>query len=228
MVTMLFQPGMAPFTIALAIMLVIALMEGVGLLFGLALSGLVDNLLPDFDFDADIDLPDTEVDLVADAGPFTQFLSWLSVGKVPVLILMIAFLTAFGLVGLFIQQVADSILGSALPAGVAVLPALALSLPLTRYMGRGLGHIMPKEETEAVSQSSFVGKVAIVTQGIAKRGLPAQAKVKDVHGLTHYVFVEPLEDEAEYSTGSELLLIKQSGSRFLATANQHDSLSDRM
>ncbi|MCA8899419.1 MAG: DUF1449 family protein, partial [Hyphomonas sp.] len=40
-------PAVAPFTIALIIMAMLAVMEIVGLMFGMGLSGLLDSALPD-------------------------------------------------------------------------------------------------------------------------------------------------------------------------------------
>ena len=85
-----------PFTVALAVMFGIAVLEGVMALMGFALSGVLDSLLPDMDFDI-------EADVYADLetpSPFSRLLGWLRVGKVPMLMLLIIFLTGFGLIGL--------------------------------------------------------------------------------------------------------------------------------
>lgn len=230
MIEHLLAPETAPFGIALAILLFIALLEGVGLLIGVAFSSMVDSVLPDFDVpDADMDVEagvhGPDFDTAAGAGPFTRLLGWLCFGRVPALILLIAFLTAFGITGLVVQSVAKSLSGFYLPAIVAVVPAFAAALPATRYLGLLLSRIMPKEETEAVSQADFIGKIAIVTQGRARRGLPAQAKLADKHGQSHYVQVEPDGDEDEFDVGSEVLIVRQSGGRFRVIENTYAALS---
>jgi Inner membrane protein YqiJ, N-terminal len=55
--TFLLQDGNQLFTGALVLMFMIALLEGVMTLIGVGISDLLDNLLPDFDVDAD--MPDT-------------------------------------------------------------------------------------------------------------------------------------------------------------------------
>jgi hypothetical protein len=230
-----------PFAVALGIMLAIALMEGVGLIFGVAVSGLVDALLPDFDIpDIEIEAPDLEadadislhapdldaaLDVPADMGPFTYFLSWLSFGRVPALVLLVAFLTSFGITGLATLSIAQSITGLIIPGWLAAIPAVMIALPGTRYLGKGLGAIIPKEETEAVSTEGFIGKVATIIRGEARRDLPAEAKLKDKHGLTHWVLVEPDEDDAAFSAGDDVLIVSQSGSRYRVIKNIHQVLS---
>lgn len=239
MIELLGTAEATPFVVALGVMLVIALLEGVGLLFGVAFSGIVDALLPDIDV-PDIDLPDFEADaelalhapdldmtssVPEGMGPFTYFLSWLSFGRVPALVLLVAFLTVFGLSGLLIQSLVLGGSGLLLPGWLVSIPALALALPGTRYLGRALGRIIPKEETEAVSTASFIGKVAVVIRGEAKRGQPAEAKLKDLHGQTHWILVEPDEDAACFAAGDEVLLVSQSGSQYRVIENTHQVLS---
>ena len=223
-------PQTAPFAVALGVMLLIALMEGVGLLFGIAFSSIVDALLPDFDVpdvdvDADIAAPDTAGPVAPDGGAVTQLLGWLCFGRVPALVLLVAFLTAFGLSGLVLQGALKSVAGIYMPGILAVVPAFAFALPATRYLGLGLSKVVPKEETEAVSRAGFVGKVAVVTRGTAKRGLPAEAKLRDRFGQTHYLLVEPDVDDEEIEAGSEVLLVRQTDGTFRAIRNTHAALS---
>ena len=234
MIAHLFEPQNVPFAVALGVMLLIAAMEGVGLLFGVALSGLIDSLLPDFDMpdidvdvDADFDGPELDTFEAGAGGPFTQFLSWLCVGRVPMLILLVAMLTAFGLIGFAMQGAMFRFTGSYLPALFAVVPAFALALPATRMLGLGLARIMPKEETDAVSVEHFIGRVAVVTTGTAQRGLPAQAKLRDRHGHTHYLQVEPDIDGDSFPTGSEVLIVSQDGGIFRVIGNTYETLSRR-
>jgi len=230
----LFAAETAPFTVALGLMVLIAALEGIGLIFGLALSGVVDSLLPDFDvpeIDVEIDPganglePGADLGTLPEAGLVTQFLGWLSFGRVPALILLIVFLTAFGLAGLAIQGGLYGLTGFYLPAILATIPAFAAALPSTRYVGLGLARIMPKEETEAVSHSEFVGKVATIVLGTSRRGEPAQAKLRDKFGQSHYVMVEPDHDDDEFHAGKEILIVRQAGAQFRAIANTSAALS---
>lgn len=223
----LFQPGVAPFGAALMIMALIALLEVAGLLFGVAFSSLVDSALPDFDFDAEFDAefdaPDAEV-----AAPnfFAECLSWLSVGKVPLLILLAGFLGSFGLAGIFVQSAASNIFGFILPVMLAVVIALAAALPATRYIGKGLARIMPKEQTDAVSTDSFIGRSARIIRGVAKQGTPAEAKLTDAHGKSHYVLIEPDKEEATFTEGAQVLIVERAGAVYKAIENANPALAE--
>ena len=217
-------PALAPFSIALGVMLLIAITEAMGTVFGISPSGLVDQMVPDMDVDVDVDL-DADVDADASAEPsgfLSGLLGWLCIGKVPVLVLLVAFLTAFGISGMVLQSIAKSALGFHLPAVLAVCFTLFVALPPTRWFALGLSKIMPKEESEAVSTTSFIGKVATITRGIARKGVPAEAKLRDVHGQMHYVLVEPDVADEEFPLGSEVLLTNQSSAiRFKAIRNNN-------
>ena len=236
-----FEPATAPFAIALCLMAMIAVVELAGTLMGMAPSSLLDSLLPEIDTDLDIDMEaelapgaagsalDTDAVAAPDApgaGPLSQVLGWLCVGKVPVLVLLVAFLTAFGLSGFILQGVLSGVAGFTLPAALAALPALAAAIPATRWSGLVLARIMPKEQTEAVSANTFIGRIAVITLGEAKAGLPAQAKLTDVHGQAHYILVEPDIDGETHSAGDEVLVVRRQSSRFRVIANPNAYLTD--
>jgi hypothetical protein len=224
MLEFLTADGNQPFTVALAVMLIIAVIEGVTSLLGAGLSELIDALLPDMDLDVDVDLDAAEG--VASGNSLSRLLGWLRIGQVPVLILLVVFLTAFGLIGLGIQSFSQGALGFLFPGWIASIPALFLSLPVVRVLGGGLAKIMPKDETDAVSEASFVGRVAVITLGNARRGYPAEARLKDEHGQLHYVMVEPDSDAEELEQGTTVLLVKQESSVFRAIRNTSDALID--
>lgn len=212
-----------PFTVALAVMLGIALLEGIGTLFGAGLSALLDSLLPELDVDLDADLAGPEIQSPT---PLSRLLGWLRIGQVPLLMLLVVFLTSFGLIGLALQSFVNDLTGALLPAGVAVVPAILLAVPLVRVFGGVLGKILPKDETDAVSEDSLVGRIATITLGTAKKGSPAEAKVKDTRGTTHYVMVEPDVDGEALSAGSSVLLVRRAGAVFTAISNPNPALVD--
>ncbi|MEL7110811.1 MAG: YqiJ family protein [Pseudomonadota bacterium] len=236
----LFHPALIPFTAALIVLGLIATLELVGLLFGVAFSGLVDSALPDIELDADADF-EMDAELGGDggplhvdgpdmpdmpsAGPLSQFLSWLCVGKVPVLILLAAFLLGFGLTGLTIQETVQGVLGIYLWPILVAVPAFMVALPTTRYLGLSIAKVMPKEETDAVSRNAFIGAVATIIRGEAELGKPAEAKLRDVNGTTHYILVEPDQTGLKFEQGNEVLLVKKSGSIFQAVINTNPVLS---
>lgn len=210
-----------PFTVAIAVMLIIAVLEGITTILGAGISSVLETLLPDIDMDVDLDASGSQ-----HATPMIRFLGWLRVGQVPFLMLLVIFLTAFGLIGLGVQSLSTSVLTMLLPAGIATLPALVLSIPAVRMLGGLLNKVMPKDETEAVSGETFVGRVATLTLGSASKGNPAQAKLRDEHGHTHYVMVEPDEDSETFSQNDAVLLVKKQGVVFSAIRNEHAALTD--
>lgn len=210
--------GNLPFATALAVMLLLALLEGVGTLLGLGLSALIDALLPHVDLD--VDAPDVD-----SPGVISGLLGWLYVGKVPFLVVMILLLTYFGVSGLLLQSFARSLFGAALPAALITLPAVVIAAGLTRASARTVARLLPSDETQAVSSASFVGRIATITLGTARAGMAAEARVNDQYGQHHYVRVEP-EGGSEFPTGTEVLLVARRGSVFLAIPNPNPVLTD--
>jgi hypothetical protein len=212
----LFDPAFAPFTISLMVMALIAVVEITSLLLGGSVSDMIDNVLPD----ADIAGPD-----LSHAGVLDSFFGWLGVGRVPVLILLTALLGSFGVIGLLLQSLWHGIFGAYLPVLLPVLVAAPLSLFPARWIGRLVGRLFPKEESEAVSTDSFIGRVAVVLRGEATAGRPAEAKLKDQHGATHYLLVEPDDGDARLLAGSEVLIVSRAGAVFKAIANPSAALT---
>lgn len=221
MLELITAPQNLPFSVALAVMFGIALLEGITAVFGAALSGLLDSLIPDFEVDAD--LSDVEIQ---SPNALSRLLGWLRVGKVPVLILLVIFLTGFGLIGLALQSFVDNQFGFMLPALIASIPAALLALPVVRLLGGFIGMILPKDETEAVSQDSFIGRIATITLGVAKVGSPAEAKIKDQFGTTHYIMVEPEQGADELDASTPLLIVKKAGHLFKVIRNKNMNLVD--
>ncbi len=207
-----------PFAVALCVMLVIAIIEGVAMLLGAGLSDVLDSMLPEIDLDVDFD---------ADVAPssFSRLLGWLRIGRVPALMLLVVFLTAFGLLGLVLQSFAVGLLGTYMPATVAIVPAFFLSLPVVRVAGGVLGAIMPTDETDAVYSDTFIGRVATITLGEATPGSPAEAKLTDEHGHTHYVMVEPDATGNSFPQGTSVLLTEQNGAVFKAIISESAGLN---
>jgi hypothetical protein len=206
---LLLDPSTWLFTAAIGLVLGLAVIESLGLLLGHGgLSGWAEHWLPD--------LHDSDAD---------GLLGWLHLGKVPLTILLIVFLTAFSLAGFVAQMLARQILGQFLPLPLAAAGAVVLALPAVRVLGGALGRIIPKDETFAVSLDELVGRIATVVTGTARHGRPAQARVRDTLGRSHYVMVEPDHAGDEFPVGSEVLLVRRAGgSRFQAIANPRPEL----
>lgn len=216
-----------PFSVALAIVIAIAALEGVLTLLGFGLSAMLDGL------SADVDIPDVDIDADQDGvaldhgGSFGSVLAWLRFGEVPAVILLIVFLSAFGALGIALQSVVNAVTGIYLPAFLAAIPAMFGAIPTVRVLGGVLGRIMPKEETAAVSRQTLIGRVATITLGAAAAGKPAQGKVRDEHGLEHYVMIEPDEDQQTFAQGNEVLLVRNKGAIYYAIANDYGALGEK-
>jgi hypothetical protein len=226
----LLAPGSQPFAVALLLMLGLLLIELAALVTGLGVNDLVDELV----------VPRTGLETAGDAAtgmeatgaagthtPLSRLLAWLYVGRVPVLMLLIAFLTLFGLAGLLLQATLLKTVGFALPAVVAGPVVLALTLPLLRGSAALLERVLPRDETSAVHPSSFVGHTALVVGGDARRDLPAQARLVDAFGTGHYVLVVPEDHGAVLPAGTRVLLVRKlGGGRFGAIANPSAALEE--
>ncbi|WP_299200395.1 YqiJ family protein [uncultured Amphritea sp.] len=209
--------GNFPFTLSLTVMVILALLEGAGLVVGLAFSSILEALLPDLSVDVGAaDIPDS--------GIISRILGWFYVGQVPFLVLLIIVLTYFGLAGLLVQSMFRTLTGQLLYSWLAIVPATLLTLPLTRVSAKGIARILPQDESEAVSSDSFIGRVALITTGTARVGSPAQAKVKDQHGQTHYLMVEPDKNQPDQPQGSQVLIIKQQQNTFIVIPNTNPNL----
>ena len=203
-------PECWPFTVAVMLLVAIAVIEGMALIVGFSFSGWLDHLVPDaHDFD----------------GLSDSWLGWLHVGKVPMLVILVVLLTAFSTMGYVISGLAHGMLGFYPPAWLSALVAFFGALPVVRVFGATIARIIPRDESSAVPLESLVGRVAVIVNGTARANYPAQARVKSEFGQTLYVHVEPDESGPQLGAGESVLLVKQiSGSRFMAIANPRPDL----
>lgn len=184
-------------------MLAIGAIELASLLIGFSPSSSIEAILPDVDI-PDIEAPDAGA---LELGPLSATLSWFAVGRVPVLVLLVIFLTAFALGGYLVQGVASSSFGGPISPWLASIPALVGAAYATRHLGRLLGRIFPRDHSEAASQKEMIGSFATIIRGEAKQGQPAEAKTYDLRGRSHYVLIEPDDAETTYAAGDRVFII---------------------
>jgi hypothetical protein len=211
-----------PFLIALGLFFGLSLLQGISFLMGLSLDQSVDHWVdaPDADIDVDMDLDIDGVDSAASSSSLVWgALDWLNAGRIPLLFLVLLFLGSFGLAGYLLQLLVLKSFGFLGGSWLMVLLALPVAIPVSRYTSIFLGKILPKDETSAVSRDSFLGKSAVIVLGVARPGSPAQAKLKDDFGQTHYIMVEPDSDERDFSAGDTVVVVRfaRKGSSFFAT-----------
>lgn len=197
-------------------MFAIGAIELASLLIGFSPSSSIESVLPEVDV-PDLDAPDApDADLSgADLGPLSAILSWFSVGRMPILVLLVIFLTAFGLTGYIVQAIATG-LGGPLNAWLAAIPALVGAAFATRHLGRWLGRIFPRDHSEAASQLDLVGSYATVIRGEARKGQPAEAKTTDLRGRTHYVLIEPNDADTAYAAGDRVFIVGKNSNIYRA------------
>lgn len=201
-------PETLPFGVAVGLIVAIALLEGLGMLVALSPSNLIDHVLPEVDADTGLD----------------RVLGWLHLGRVPALVLLLLFLLGYALFGYALQKVAFTLLGGFLPAWLAGLLAVPPGLATVRGLGALVAHIVPRDETSAVSEQSLVGRGGVVSTGVARRGLAAQARVRDAHGRLHYLMVEPDLDDEVFEEGAQILIVRKQGAFYRCIANPHPHL----
>ncbi|ASM79273.1 hypothetical protein VITFI_CDS3496 (plasmid) [Vitreoscilla filiformis] len=201
-------PETWPFGVGFALIVGLALIEGLGMLIALSPSSVVDHWLPDFHADSALD----------------QWLGWLHVGKVPALVLLLLFLTGYTVFGYSLQLVAQGLWGAYLPAWLAGTLAVPAGLATVRSLGALIAHIIPRDESSAVSDQTLLGRVGVISGGIARRGLAAQARVRDSLGRTHYLMVEPDLEADVFEEGTQVLIVRKVGAFYRCIANPHPGL----
>lgn len=198
MIEQLIDPHNLPFSVALALMLMLALVQ---------LIGLGDIIGGEGDLDAGNDA------MAIDAG---LFLSFTGLGRLPFPMWLMLFLALFGLIGLSGQQLMIALTGSGITAWLAAPLAAIAALPITGRMARPLAAVLPHDETTAVSVDTLIGRQGEITIGTASQGDPARAHVEDIYGHIHHVMVEPDNEGQYFVQGEKILLVRREGNLFKA------------
>lgn len=208
MLELLLAPESWPFAFAVILVLLIGLVETLSLFIGVSLPAAFDHAAA------------LHADGLADS-----WLGWLHVGKVPMLVLLVILLTAFALFGFALNALGHGLLGVYPAPALSAAAAFLGALPVVRLLGGAIGRLVPKDESSAVTLDTLVGHVAVVVNGTARRGYPAQARVRTGQGQTFYIHVEPEDEAARFAAGDAVLLVRQiSGARFAGIANPRPDL----
>ena len=216
MYDLLTSPGATLFSIALAIVIGLFVLELLSAFLGSSILG-VGTDAPDVDMDADFDMTvelESEVGMGVEGAEATGLFTWIGARDVPFLIWLVSFLTMFGLFGLILQSLSTGLTGSQLPSTLAVVLVFVPALGITRVIANWVALLMPKTLTTAIRTRHLGGHHGVITQGTAERGKPAEVKIRDRHGNFHYLRVEPLHDDAQFPQGSYVTLIRKRGDKF--------------
>lgn len=216
--SMLEDPNNFVFVVALGLLLGLMVIEVISLVLGWGASSALEHILPD-GFDA----PDLSVD--APSG-LDKFLSWLYVGRAPLLVVLIGLLFTFAAGGLILQSLAINAIGMSLTPWLAVPVVFVASLFVAHWVIAPMARWLPSDESQAVCWSDLAGRLAQVTQGTATTELPATARVQDEHGQSHAVLVVPENASGVLEQGQHVLLLEhRSTNLFVASPVDDTELS---
>lgn len=191
-----------PFSVALGVVGVLALLQVIGL--GDMLGG---------DGDVDLDL-DADGEMALDSG----LLSLIGLGRVPFIVWLMVLLSAFGIIGFSVQELLEALTGSPWTAWLVGPAVGAAALPITGALSRPLGRLLPHDETSAIDRAALIGREAEIEIGTAMPGSPARAKVTDHYGQVHLVMLEPDNDGQRFVQGERVLIVRREGELFKAIA----------
>ena len=212
----LLAPDVRPFAVAAAIMAVLGGIELLTTLIGFSISELLGK--------------DVAVEADSHNG-LGGLLVWINAGRLPLLILIILAFGVFSIEGFLLQGIAHAV-GIAIPVSIATLAAIAGSIPVIRTTSRGIARIIPRDETYAVSDADFIGKVAMISVGPLDQGLPGRVRLKDVFGNWHTVSARASRDSPALAVGASVLLVDRDARSFIAISApadliEHQRSSDR-
>ncbi|MBR1200344.1 DUF1449 family protein [Bradyrhizobium sp. AUGA SZCCT0240] len=199
---LLLAADVRPFTIAAAIVAVLAVIELLSTMVGFSLSHIVGK--------------DVEIEADGHSAISGLFL-WINAGRVPLLILLMLTLGMFSIVGFFLQAIAHSV-GISLPVSLAAVGAIIGAIPAVRVTSRAISRVIPRDETYAVDEADFVGQVAVVSIGPLDQGLPGRVRLKDVFGNWHSVPARAGPDSKALAVGTSVLLVDRDTRSFIAIA----------
>jgi membrane protein implicated in regulation of membrane protease activity len=241
----------APFTVALGVALVFALLQMTGLL-GLLAGGGDHNgheghdvdAEHDIDADHDVDAADHDVDADHDAavadhdvdhagahlGFGQQLLVGLGVGKVPLSIIWQTFAVSFGFAGIAANTV---YLGH---GGVLPLVTLAWTLPgsalfayvVTRVLARALGRIIADPRQEATSRKQLVGHTGVVISSKID-GEFGEVRVHDKTGHVVRIICRTREPSRVIAEGREVVIVdydREGDQLYVAALDEEDELAE--
>lgn len=204
------HPSNIVFSISLCLMFLFGLFEIVLTILGGGSQGFLDQFLPE-----DVG-HNAELGVDADAGIVTRVLDWLYLGRIPLFVWLIIFLCVYSLLGFTIQAFVNQMTSMMFSAWIIAPACIFLCMPFVRFSAMLIARILPQDETTAIYSDELIGRTATIILGDARPQSPAQAKVKDQHGLTHYILVEPEQDEI-FSQGQSVVLTQKTNVGFQAT-----------
>lgn len=213
MIDLLSAPSSSVFVASLGVMFLLCVVEGLALAFA-------GTMTPSF--------IDWDTDGVSSSEAPNGVLAYLNAGHLPLTLFVASAAAVFGVTGLGVQQIAAAILGVPLPLYAAIPIAIIAAIPGTHMISKGLGSLLPKTETTAISSDDFIGREGEVMAGTGARGMPVQVKLRDEHGQSHYIMVEPVRDDDTLKQGQSVLITARDGVHYLAIQSVSQVISSKL
>jgi hypothetical protein len=110
---------------------------------------------------------------------------------------------------------------------IAAIAAAGFSLPVILVTSRGIARIIPRDESYAVDNADFIGRVAEVSVGPLDQGPPGRVRLKDVFGNWHTVSARASHDSPDLAVGASVLLVDRDAKGFIAIAAPADLIEQQ-
>ncbi|WP_312690863.1 OB-fold-containig protein [Kosakonia sp.] len=195
----------SPYLFAISLVIFIGLLEVISLIFGSMLSGIIDTHISDSDF--------------LSSGHIGQALHYLNIGRIPSLIIVCLLAGYFGLLGILIQHGWITLWQTPLTNLLLAPVCFLLACVAVHYTGRAIAPWLPVDESSAITEDRFIGKMAMITGHNATQGSPCEGKFTDEFGQTHYLLLEPEAGHTFHKGDKVLIICRLSASRYLAEPN---------
>lgn len=186
-------PALQPFSIAMVVLLSLVLIQILGALAGTTLAEWTDG------------------DFLHDAAQSP--LSWLNLGRIPLLILLILLLGLFAASGMAMQAIAEPVMGLIPPLPAATIAGI-FSLFATRRASKAIARIFPRDESYALADEDLVGRTGTVSVGPLEEHAIGRIRVSDAHGNRHFPRARPARAGDVIEVGADVLIVDMAGREY--------------
>ena len=194
-----------PYLFAISFVLLIGILEIVSLIFGHMLSGAIDAHFDHFDS--------------LDSGTPGQVLHFLNIGRIPALVVICLLAGFFGLFGILFQHGMVTLWQIPLSNLILGPVSFIAAIFAVHFSGKVIAPWLPRDETTAIAEDEYIGKMAIITVHRAIQGTPCEGRLTDQHGQLHYLLLEPEEGKSFQKGDKVLIICRISATRYLAERN---------
>src|SRR5690606_27841047 len=165
------HPSNIVFSISLSLMLMFAALVCILLLLGGGSQHIFEQFLPEEPLQPEIS-PDQS------PGVFSKVFDWLFLGRLPLFILRVIFLTSYGLCGLLMQRVIRRLTRRLCSVWLFAPACVFLGMRVVRFLAKAASKVLPQDETSAIHSDELIGRIESIILGDATVHSPAQANVR--------------------------------------------------